>query len=153
MTPEALEQIIENEKLSDTFEEIPFYYIEIFQMLLEVAREDIPEVNKVGALIKDLENIRMDTARGGIRETAERIQNEDFIADITMTNIASAELYAVKGFIQESVQEFARFFERRETVDSRGSTYGSNALRDATPARNTPQSAPVRTLRRFRQEA
>jgi GINS complex subunit 2 len=66
MSRALLEQNIDNEKNLDLFEPLPFHYKEISQLLLNNARDDFPDPDRVAALLHDIENIRLDRAKIGI---------------------------------------------------------------------------------------
>lgn len=66
MSTSSLEQNILNEKSRETFEPLPFHYREISQLLLNYARDDIKEPDRVAALLQDIDNIRMDRAKMGM---------------------------------------------------------------------------------------
>ena len=66
MSVTSLEQNILNEKSDEHFEPLQFHYKEISQLLLNYARDDVKEPDRVSALLQDIENIRMDRAKMGM---------------------------------------------------------------------------------------
>jgi GINS complex subunit 2 len=66
MSVASLEQNILNEKSDEHFEPLQFHYKEISQLLLNYARDDVKEPDRVSALLQDIENIRMDRAKMGM---------------------------------------------------------------------------------------
>ena len=66
MSVASLEQNILNEKKDEHFEPLQFHYKEISQLLLNYARDDVREPDRVSALLQDIENIRMDRAKMGM---------------------------------------------------------------------------------------
>lgn len=66
MSVTSLEQNILNEKKDEHFEPLQFHYKEISQLLLNYARDDVREPDRVSALLQDIENIRMDRAKMGM---------------------------------------------------------------------------------------
>ena len=66
MSVQSLEQNIANERNQDIWEPLPFHYREISHLLLNQARDDVPNPDKVQVLLQDLENVRMDRAKLGI---------------------------------------------------------------------------------------
>ena len=71
VTPEwmaitSLERNVEQEKNEVNFEPLPFHYIEISQLLLVHARDDIVSPDTVAALLQDIQSIRIDRAKAGM---------------------------------------------------------------------------------------
>ena len=66
MSVEALEQNNSNEKNLSLFEPLPFHYQEISQLLFIHAKKEIKSPDTVGALLQDIQNIRMDRAQIGL---------------------------------------------------------------------------------------
>lgn len=114
LRPEFLEKLIETERESDIFGEIDFHYIEIFQLLGEYAREDIPQFDRVAALLQDVQNIRMDRAKFGIEGEAKDQNIDDRFVCTQLKNISSAEITLLKGFLIEYLNTVEKY--RQTTV-------------------------------------
>ena len=59
MQAESLEDFVSRERSSRELTNLPIHYMEIAQLLITHAKEDIPNVKRVSILLQDLENIRM----------------------------------------------------------------------------------------------
>ena len=96
MTVEYLSEAIQKEKTSNVFEELPFHYIEISQLLLQHAREDVPNADEVAVLLQDLENIRMDRIKMGLLLLSQKCREGEQIQVVNLPNVSAAELAATK---------------------------------------------------------
>jgi len=103
MKPENLEGNIAREKTQSVFEELPFHYMEIAQLLMTHAREDIGSPDRVAALLQDLENIRMDRMRSGFIHLSQQVNAGDKVMNTQMNNVSAMEVLTVKRFLVESL--------------------------------------------------
>lgn len=108
MSVVELERVVAREKSEDNFEALPFHYVEISQLLINYAKEDIPDVDKVSTLLQDIENIRMDRARIGLKELSEQVSNGQKVHMAALRNISAAEILSIGGFMVESFDMFRR---------------------------------------------
>ncbi|KAI7864850.1 Psf2-domain-containing protein [Spinellus fusiger] len=68
LTVERLKVRLEEEEQHAEFSKLPFHYMEMAQLLLESAREDIPNAEQVRTLLKDLRETRQAKSRVGLSE-------------------------------------------------------------------------------------
>lgn len=106
MTIERLEQRVHNERNEKVLGELPFHYIEIAQLLLNNAREDIPSPDRVAVLLQDLENIRMDRIRLGVLNLADSVAKGDSVLSAQLKNVSSMEILTIKRFFLNSLNTF-----------------------------------------------
>ena len=76
---EWLSEVKSKEYDDDTFFNLDPHYVEIAHIYLDVAKDEIPQADRVRALIKDIRTIRMDRARMGMLYIASQAQNGDVI--------------------------------------------------------------------------
>lgn len=79
VSQEWLSEVKAKEYDDDTFFNMDPHYVEIAHIYLDVAKEEIPQADKVRVLIKDIRTIRMDRARMGMLYIASQAQNGDVI--------------------------------------------------------------------------
>lgn len=115
MSVRSLEQNIANERHQVIFEELPFHYREISQLLLNHAREDITSPDRVQVLLQDLENIRMDRARLGLLNMSDIVYEGDALREASLRNICSIEILTIRRFMVESMAQFGRLTTLAET--------------------------------------
>ncbi|KAJ7584258.1 DNA replication complex GINS protein PSF2 [Mycena floridula] len=66
LSVEILQTRLEEEKASPHFSELPFRYMEISKVLLDVAADDIENSDKIRSLLKDLREARQAKSRAGL---------------------------------------------------------------------------------------
>lgn len=145
MSVEALERNVERERRETEFEALPFHFIEISQLLLTNAREDVPMADKVAALLQDLENIRMDRARVGLLAMAESIKSGAKVEAININNISGMEIQTIRRFFTQSLAMCGRLTtssEARRTVRSGEGAFANDGDDGGAP----------RNLRRLRRK-
>ena len=158
MTVARLEASIEDERKSERFSELPFHYIEIAQLLMTYAREDIHSPDQVQVLLQDLESIRMDRIKLGLMLMAEGAR-ESNIERVNLDNISSLEVLSVKTFMTQSMSLFDRLIDKdsvkRGILQQDSGALGSSGAGQAGAERGGQAGAerggPARPLRRFRQ--
>eukprot|EP01038_Epipyxis_sp_PR26KG_P013276 gene13276-17789_t len=106
MTIEALETSVSNERTQKILGNVPFQYMEIAQLLLTNARDDIQAPDKVSVLLQDLEGIRMDRIRQGVLDIAESINNSESVVSAALKNVSSQEILTMKRFFLGSMNTF-----------------------------------------------
>ena len=151
LTIESLQRTLEDDKVSpNRLSPLPYYYIEIAHLLLNHAKEDFVSPDQTRALLQDVQNIRMDRLRGGMLSIAGAASSGQAIVDgdnILFSNIAAAEVLALRGFASESLSLFRRFSTASMTA-APAAQYG----REAGIVAETVGARPVRKLRRLREE-
>ena len=89
-----LKALIEEQKTAH-FVEIPFYYVEIAQLLLSYAKDDFESPEQTRSLVEDLFNLRMDSMRNGLLELKSKDINA--LSYVILRNVAAAELLCIRG--------------------------------------------------------
>jgi GINS complex subunit 2 len=106
MTIAALEQRVIEERTQGTLSVLPFHYMEIAQLLLNNAQEDITSPDKIAVLLQDIENIRMDRIKLGVMGVAESINNNRAVVFANLNNASSMEILTMKRFFLSSMDSF-----------------------------------------------
>ena len=106
MSVESLEACVHKERASKNLTELPFHYIEIAQLLLNNAREDIQSPDRVAVLVQDIENIRMDRVRLGVMNISETVSRGDAVLSVGLYNVAAMEIFTIKRFFLNSMNAF-----------------------------------------------
>ena len=148
MTVPYLEQVVKDERESDLFSAMPFHYIEIAQLLLTNAREDVSSPDQVQVLLQDIENIRMSRATMGLLSVANTYRDSRVPA-IKLANISSLEILSFKRFLSQSLALFDRLIDNESVIAGRsvGAADGGGGGGPAPMADRTSR-APLRRLRR-----
>lgn len=156
MTVTALaERSIKHERAERTLGPLPFYYMEIAQLLLNNAREDIESPDQVGALLQDLESIRMDRIRMGITSVSDEIQGGKAVVSANLQNVGSLEIFTIKRFFLNAMDAFFKLCppEGESAAGSSGTAVGissASAAEDAsTGLDDGTATGGRRRLRRF----
>ena len=165
MSVESLERFVVHERTEATFENLPFHYIEISQLLMIHAKDDFLQIDKISALLRDLENIRMDRARVGLLDIADRVRNGNAVLSVGLRNISSAEIQALKPVFVQSLRIFKKLTDTSDTADYTSSnstaTAGNTSVNRYNNSSNMNDSftdtGPTTTtapsnLRRFRRD-
>jgi GINS complex subunit 2 len=152
MSIPSLEQFITSERSQGVFAPLPFYYREISQLLLTHAREDFPaSPDKVSVLLKDLEGIRMDRAKMGMLDMADRVRGGDAVLSAGLLNVGAIEIQTIRRFFVESMSMFRRLTMADEAPQ--GYMQASAAARADDDDEGASGSAPTagrKQLRKFR---
>ncbi|GAA95490.1 uncharacterized protein L969DRAFT_92622 [Mixia osmundae IAM 14324] len=90
MLLEKLEELLREDTTSLGFSALPFCYMEISRVLLEVASDDIPDAARIRMILKDLREVRQSKTRRGV----EAINT----THLEMTNISQLELNEIRPF-------------------------------------------------------
>ena len=138
MTVASLEARVTTERTQGTLSELPFHYMEIAQLLITNAKDDIISPDKVAVLLQDIENIRMDRIKLGVMGVADSISKNRAVVFANLNNASSMEILTMKRFFLSSMDTF----------------YKLCPSVDAAPAYNNGMGAESagggRKLRRFR---
>ncbi|CAO3594887.1 unnamed protein product [Absidia cylindrospora] len=102
LTAEHLKAKLEQEENKDEFCNLPFYYMETAHMILESASDDIPNVDQVRKLLKDLRETRQSKARVGLTALDNRW--------LGMHNLSFMEINEIRPF-------FSRVFDEMRKLD------------------------------------
>jgi len=88
LNPDDLQALLADEMSKPTYSKLPFRYVEITKVLLDVASEDIPSPEKIRSLLKDLREARQAKCRDALA-----LINH---SDVKMTNLSSMEINEVR---------------------------------------------------------
>jgi GINS complex subunit 2 len=106
LTVANLEQFSKLEREEPNLSNLPFHYVEIAHLLLTHAVGDIPEPERVAALVQDLEDTRMDRLRHGINSLVAQVQSDVSVVSTLVTNVAAMEILNTKAFLLNSLESF-----------------------------------------------
>lgn len=123
---DQLKEVLEEEKASNgVFQQMPYHYIEIAQLLLTNAWEDFKNPDEVKTLVRDVENIRMDRLRVGALSVAQTIKKDrEMTPKIDLGNISALEILAIRGFLIESLKAFKELTQPVKTSNDSGGRGG-----------------------------
>jgi GINS complex subunit 2 len=140
MTIQSLEQRLAYERSENTLSDLPYHYMEIAQLLLTTAREEITTPDRVAVLLQDIQNIRMDRIKMGISNVANEITNNKSVTFAALNNVSAMEILTIKGFFLSSLEVFCKLCP---PVDASMPQQSDYAVTEAATSNR-------RTLRRFR---
>jgi len=106
MSVAALEQRIVAERTEKLLSDLPYHYMEIAQLLLTNAKEDIILPDKVSVLLQDIENIRMDRIKLGVMSVALSIYENRSVVSAHLHNASAMEVLTMKRFFLSSMDTF-----------------------------------------------
>ncbi|KAI8881424.1 DNA replication complex GINS protein PSF2 [Backusella circina FSU 941] len=111
LTVENLSKKIEEEETEEEFSAVPFHYMELSQMLMNDAREDIPNAEQIQKLLQDLRETRQVKARTGLKYLDDKW--------LGMNNLSLMEINEIRPF-------FSRAFDEMRKLNSEGRTNRDN---------------------------
>ncbi|ORZ08548.1 putative DNA replication complex GINS protein PSF2, partial [Lobosporangium transversale] len=100
MTVESLQRTLKEEQEEELFSTLPYHYMEIAQLLLENACDDIPSADAVRTLIKDLRETRQSKARQGVAALGSTY--------LQMDNIGLMEINEIRPFFTRAFHEIQK---------------------------------------------
>lgn len=107
MSVTSLEQRVNEERTQRMLSDLPFHYMEIAQLLLNNARDDIISPDRVSVLLQDIENIRMDRIRLGVMNVVDTIKNKnESVVSAALNNVSAMEILTMKRFFLSSMNTF-----------------------------------------------
>lgn len=102
MSIESLTQILESERESqESFQVLPFHYVEISRLLFDHARDDIPDVYMVRSLIEDIRDVRFHKV-----ETSLESFEDARSSAVRIKNLSAMEVNIVRPFVGRALQAF-----------------------------------------------
>ncbi|CAD6884094.1 unnamed protein product [Tilletia controversa] len=104
-----------------SFAEVPFHYVAVAKVLLDVAADDIPSSDQVRALLKDLREARQSKIMAGL-EMINPVHLE-------MTNISALEIAELRPFFGTAFKEL-RTFQRSAAIASEQQENNNNNAAD-----------------------
>lgn len=95
LTVDYLKDRLEEETAKDGFSKLPFRYIEISKVLLDVASDDLENTDKLRSLLKDLREARQAKCRAGLSQI-------DY-SELSLPNLCAMEINEIRPFFVESM--------------------------------------------------
>jgi len=130
------------------FRPIPYHYIEISNILLKHASDDIPNAERIRTLIADIIDVRACKIRSGLQNIESGINSA-----IKLNNISAMELNSIRTFTLKALNDFQTLSRavpapdelRRfsQPQDSRRSSMGPGAGSAAAPLRRYSSNGAV----------
>ncbi|KAJ6983118.1 DNA replication complex GINS protein PSF2-like [Populus alba x Populus x berolinensis] len=107
---ENLTRVLEAERDSHAFQNLPFHYVEISRLLFDLAREDIPDMYMVRSLIEDIRDVRFHKVETNL---------EKFTAStVTWKNMSAMEVNVIRAFAGRALQAFYKHDNEQQTPDT-----------------------------------
>ena len=132
MKTEALEEILENERNEDDYQELPFHYYEIASMLFRGARDDIENIYQTRKLLEDIRSVRYHKVRKELSGL------EGYTQAVRLQNLCALEINVIRKFFVEALDKYKRY-----------DTEVPDGKENARPSfSQPPEDAERRTLRR-----
>ncbi|KAI8374557.1 uncharacterized protein BYT42DRAFT_594593 [Radiomyces spectabilis] len=100
LTVESLTKRLEEEENHPEFSALPFHYMEMSQMILECASDDLPNASEVRRLLKDLRETRQFKARKGLGELDDKW--------LGMNNLSLMEINEIRPFFTRAFNEMRK---------------------------------------------
>ena len=124
LSVETLKSKVDEQKSAQAFVDIPYFYVEIAQLLLTHAKDDFDSPEETRSLVEDLFNLRMDRLRLQIQLFASTVITTRTLARIV--NVGSAELLLVRGFLPQMLWTQLKFNagEYGASAAASGTSYG-----------------------------
>ncbi|KAF8737933.1 hypothetical protein AX14_012115 [Amanita brunnescens Koide BX004] len=95
LSVDYLKERVEEETTKDGFSKLPFRYIEISKVLLDVASDDLENSDKLRSLLKDLREARQAKCRAGLSQIDH--------SELTLPNLCSIEINEIRPFFIQSM--------------------------------------------------
>ena len=109
LSADTLERVLAAEKQDSVFQHLPFHYMEMAQVIMRSFRDEFIEPDKVLAILEDIENVRLDRVRLGIRIIADETAKKKKTPYVGLRNASSMELLVAKKFLLGSLATFDAF--------------------------------------------
>ncbi|KAI9025827.1 Psf2-domain-containing protein [Phycomyces nitens] len=100
LTVECLKDRLEEEENDADFSKLPFHYMEMAQLILENARDDVPNSEQVRTLLKDLRETRQAKSRVGLAEL-----DDNWLG---MNNMSLMEINEIRPFFTRAYDQIRR---------------------------------------------
>ncbi|KAF9182601.1 DNA replication protein psf2 [Haplosporangium sp. Z 767] len=112
MTVESLQRSLKEEQDQERFSALPYHYMELAQLLLENACDDIPSADAVRTLLKDLREARQSKARQGVAALG--------LTYLQMDNIGLMEINEIRPFFTKAFNEIQKLKQNSNENDQGG---------------------------------
>lgn len=99
MSVENLTKVLEEEREQRTFQALSFHYVEISQLLFDHAREDIPDLYTVRALIEDIRDVRLNKVETSLEQFSGT-------SAVKILNLSAMEVNIIRPFVGRALQAF-----------------------------------------------
>ncbi|XP_025195731.1 DNA replication complex GINS protein PSF2 [Melanaphis sacchari] len=130
MTVDKLQERLEEEKASKFFTQLPTnYYLEITQMLLTIASEDIPQGNDIKTAVKDLWDLRI----AKLRSSVDLFVKEGRV-QASLNHLTPMEINSVRPVFPDTLDALMTLHEHINSSDDRENSSQSSG--------GTPNSMP-----------
>ena len=124
LTVASLEKTKDDEKVKEGLTDLPYYFVEIAQLLLAHAKDDFDSPDQTRTLLQDIQGIRMDRLRTGVLTFADLAKAGEGIPSVKLPNICASEVLGLRGFVSQSLGMFKRLVEQTGSASSSSSTGG-----------------------------
>ncbi|KAI9348863.1 DNA replication complex GINS protein PSF2 [Pilaira anomala] len=108
LTVENLKERHEEEEKEKEFSILPFHYMELAQMLLETAEDDIPNAEQIRTILKDLRETRQAKSRMGVK-----ILDDTWLG---MNNLSIMEINDIRPFFSRAYHEMSKLNHAETTT-------------------------------------
>ncbi|ORE04404.1 DNA replication complex GINS protein PSF2 [Rhizopus microsporus var. microsporus] len=100
LTVDHLKKRQEEEEKEEEFSRLPFHYMEISQLLIETAPDDVPNVEQIRTILKNIRETRQVKARIGL----------EYLDDkwLGMSRLSLMEINQIKPFFSKAFEEMRR---------------------------------------------
>ncbi|KAG0266525.1 DNA replication protein psf2 [Mortierella polycephala] len=112
MTVESLQRSLKEEQDQERFSALPYHYMELAQLLLENACDDISSADAVRTLLKDLREARQSKARQGVAALG--------LTYLQMDNIGLMEINEIRPFFTKAFNEIQKLKQGSNENDQDG---------------------------------
>ncbi|GAA0163228.1 hypothetical protein LIER_19143 [Lithospermum erythrorhizon] len=103
MSVEKLTPVLEAERDSQTFQPLPFHYVEISRLLFDHAREDIQDMYMVRSLIEDIKDVRFHKTGTGLE-----IITKERTSALRLKHLSAMEANLVRPFVTKALETFSK---------------------------------------------
>ncbi|KAI8090161.1 DNA replication complex GINS protein PSF2 [Gilbertella persicaria] len=121
---EYLKKRHEEEEKEEEFSKLPFHYMELSQMLLEAAEDDIPDSEQIRKILKDLRETRQAKSRAGLS-----VLDDKWLG---MNNLSLMEINEIRPFFSRAFNEIRKL----NVTDKKEEEYGQGSTADNTFSRS-----------------
>jgi hypothetical protein len=88
----ALESTLKEERNHpERFSRIPYYYVEIAELLMRYARDDLPSADAVEGVLREVQAQREAKVQGGMRIILTEAQGQEIVESVEVNNMAATE--------------------------------------------------------------
>lgn len=128
MAVDKLQEMLEEEKASKFFTQLPTnFYLEITQMLLTVASEDIPQGNDIKTAVKDLWDLRI----AKLRSSVDLFVKEGRV-QASLNHLTPMEINSVRPVFPDTLDALMTLHEHINSSDDREDSSQQSSV--ATPS-------------------